>query len=55
LKLIDFGLAQNISHGKRLQGWVGTPNFQAPEMRNSDGYDFKVYLSSSSLDVPISL
>ena len=39
--ICDFGLAEDISNGRRLKDKKGTPNYIAPEVANRELYDSK--------------
>ena len=42
LKLIDYGLAKNVSEGQLATSYCGTPEYIAPEMVDGTGHDFGV-------------
>lgn len=42
LKLIDYGLAKNLSDGQLATSYCGTPEYIAPEMVDGTGHDFSV-------------
>jgi serine/threonine protein kinase len=42
LKLIDYGLAKNVSEGQLATSYCGTPEYIAPEMVDGTGHDFSV-------------
>lgn len=44
IKLIDFGSAKFFHGEKRYHRFCGTPLFQAPEMINGNGYDYRIDL-----------
>ena len=49
LKLIDFGLAQYIHNGEKMQGKAGTVSYMAPEILLNKKYDEKVDMWSAGI------
>ena len=39
IKLIDFGMSCNLTQGQLAKSFVGTPEYQAPEMLKNGQYD----------------
>ena len=49
LKLIDFGMAQYIYRGEKMEGEIGTIKYMAPEIIMKEPYDEKVDIWSTGI------